>query len=62
MHANNGPKEKYASGTCTVRPKQGLYIESIYTLYIITIQQTTNNKQYTAQHNITRAEQSNRSE
>ena len=62
VHANNGLKGKYANGTVTTSHARHVphsNIESMYTLYSITIEQTTHN---TTQHNTTQQEQNNLTE
>ena len=79
-HANNGPKGKYANGTVTTSHARHLphsnigNIESMYTMYSITIEQTIRNatqrnatqhntaQHSTAQHSTTQQEQNNLTE
>ena len=62
VQSNNGLKGKYANGTVTTSHARHLphsNIESMYTLYSITIEQTIRN---TTQHNTTQQEQNNLTE
>ena len=58
LHANNGPKGKYANGTVTTSHARHLphsNTESMYTLYSITIEQTIHNTTQQEQNNLTEA-------
>ena len=59
VHANNGPKGKYANGTVTTSHARHVphsNTESMYTLYSITIEQTIHNTTQQEQNNLTEAD------